>query len=66
MLLFYSTVLSQKVAYQLSVEYNLKHPQTFDEKSMAGPDCILFSGLLKKQRDLEHYSRVIEKSSIQV
>ncbi|XP_043961462.1 uncharacterized protein LOC122824665 [Gambusia affinis] len=28
----------RKFAYQLAVTYNIKHPQTWDEKQMAGPD----------------------------
>ncbi|KAL7852697.1 hypothetical protein SRHO_G00184820 [Serrasalmus rhombeus] len=32
----------RKFAYQLAVIYNIKHPQTWDEKQMAGPDWFTF------------------------
>ncbi|KAG7465393.1 hypothetical protein JOB18_016420, partial [Solea senegalensis] len=39
-----------KFAYQVAVEYNIKHPQSWDENSMAGPDW--FSGFMKRRHNL--------------
>ncbi|XP_048063620.1 uncharacterized protein LOC125278459 isoform X1 [Megalobrama amblycephala] len=36
----------RKFAYQLAVEFNIQHPQTWDEKKMAGPDW--FSSFMKR------------------
>ncbi|XP_065124996.1 uncharacterized protein [Paramisgurnus dabryanus] len=36
----------RKFAYQLAVEFNIKHPQTWNEKKMAGPDW--FSSFMKR------------------
>ncbi|KAL0970008.1 hypothetical protein UPYG_G00235870 [Umbra pygmaea] len=40
----------RKFAYQLAVEYNIKHPQSWDENNMAGPDW--FSGFMKRHPNL--------------
>ncbi|KAM3606707.1 uncharacterized protein V6R79_021771 [Siganus canaliculatus] len=40
----------RKFAYQLAIEYNCKHPKSWDENHMAGPDW--FSSFMKRQPNL--------------
>uniref|UniRef100_A0A3B4BUU3 HTH psq-type domain-containing protein n=1 Tax=Pygocentrus nattereri TaxID=42514 RepID=A0A3B4BUU3_PYGNA len=38
----YYGLTPHEFAYQLAVIYNIKHPQTWDEKQVAGPDWFTF------------------------